>query len=314
MTSHVRFDHYMNDCLYGIQGFYTSGGGVAGRRGDFITSPEVGPLFGAVIARWIEQRWLELGRPEPLPVLDVGSGPGTLVSSLRRVAPPGDVWRIDGVDRAHGRALPERLDGALVVANELLDNLAVRIVERRADGWHELYVRRGSPVLVPLDDADVVLPAALADLPIGRRAPWHRAAHEWVSDVMARGAAGLLVLDYGLATTAELAQRGGWLRTYRRHERGSDPFSDPGRWDITTDIGFDQLPPPLRLVTQRSFLIDHGIEELVEHGRRHWATKAQRPDVEAMVMRSRVRESEALLDTDGLGGWLVGEWRAEPAG
>ena len=46
----IRFDEFMRIALYGSHGFYTTGG-QAGRRGDFITSPEVGPLFGAVLAR-----------------------------------------------------------------------------------------------------------------------------------------------------------------------------------------------------------------------------------------------------------------------
>ena len=46
----VRFDAFMNMALYGPEGFYNVGGR-AGRRGDFITSPEVGPLFGTELAR-----------------------------------------------------------------------------------------------------------------------------------------------------------------------------------------------------------------------------------------------------------------------
>ena len=42
----IRFDEFMRIALYGDHGFYTTGG-QAGRRGDFITSPEIGPLFGA---------------------------------------------------------------------------------------------------------------------------------------------------------------------------------------------------------------------------------------------------------------------------
>jgi len=56
----VPFDRFMADALYGPSGFYTSGGR-AGRRGDFITSPEVGPLFGAVMARYVRAEWARLG-------------------------------------------------------------------------------------------------------------------------------------------------------------------------------------------------------------------------------------------------------------
>ena len=57
-------------------------GGSAGRRGDFITSPEVGPLFGVVIARYLDAEWERIGRPDPFTVVDVGAGPGTLARSV----------------------------------------------------------------------------------------------------------------------------------------------------------------------------------------------------------------------------------------
>ena len=58
----ISFDQYMGLALYGEGGFYQDGG-KAGRRGDFITSPEVGPLFAAVIARYLDDCWNELGCP-----------------------------------------------------------------------------------------------------------------------------------------------------------------------------------------------------------------------------------------------------------
>ena len=61
-----RFDRFMERSLYGPDGFYQRHG-VAGRaRGDFITSPEVGPLFGAVLANALVHWWDELGRPRPV--------------------------------------------------------------------------------------------------------------------------------------------------------------------------------------------------------------------------------------------------------
>ena len=59
----IGFDEYMAQALYapGL-GFYASGAG-AGRRRDFLTSPEVGPLFGAVVARALDAWWDDAGRP-----------------------------------------------------------------------------------------------------------------------------------------------------------------------------------------------------------------------------------------------------------
>ncbi len=80
------FSAFMADALYGPTGFYTAGGG-AGRRRDFVTSPEVGPLFGAVIARALDSWWEELGRPDPFVVVEAGAGPGTLARSILHAGP-----------------------------------------------------------------------------------------------------------------------------------------------------------------------------------------------------------------------------------
>ena len=65
----VPFSEVMEAALYDPDhGFYASGG-VAGRRGDFITSPEVGPLFGAVVARALDSWWGAARRPDPFVVV-----------------------------------------------------------------------------------------------------------------------------------------------------------------------------------------------------------------------------------------------------
>ncbi|MSX16664.1 MAG: hypothetical protein F2805_10120, partial [Actinobacteria bacterium] len=83
----VRFDQFMNEALYGAEGFYTSGVGRAGRRGDFITSPEIGPLFGTVIARALDAWWHDMGSPDDFHIYDVGAGPGGLARSVIAAQP-----------------------------------------------------------------------------------------------------------------------------------------------------------------------------------------------------------------------------------
>jgi SAM-dependent MidA family methyltransferase len=68
--------------LNGEGGFYTTGGRACRRGGDFISSPEVGPLFGKVIARVFDARWKEMGSPSRFDVVECGAGPGTLARSI----------------------------------------------------------------------------------------------------------------------------------------------------------------------------------------------------------------------------------------
>jgi SAM-dependent MidA family methyltransferase len=164
-----------------------------------------------------------------------------------------------------------------------------------------------------------VLSAPLHPLPswlpttasLGARVPIQEQAAEWVDDVRSRLVEGRIVaIDYAVGRTGELAMREwrGWLRTYRNHERGAHYLVDAGMQDITADVCLDQLPPPDAVRSQAQFLKLHGIDDLVEEGRREWAQAAAAPTVRAMTMRSRVREAEALLDPSGLGGFLAVEW------
>ncbi|MBV9410320.1 MAG: SAM-dependent methyltransferase [Acidimicrobiia bacterium] len=74
----LPFDEVVELALYHPEhGFYSRGGG-AGRGRDFLTSPEVGPLFAAVLANALDAWWRELGEPDPFVVVEAGAGPGTL--------------------------------------------------------------------------------------------------------------------------------------------------------------------------------------------------------------------------------------------
>ncbi len=301
----------MERCLYGPDGFYSTSGSAGRRSGDFLTSPEVGPLFGAVLAEMLDDLWHDLGDPDDFVVYDVGCGPGALLKAVA-AARPDRPWRLVGVDRVDAAGadlseLPDDLAGAVVLGNELLDNLPFRIVERHTDGFHEVHVDETqadgpSERLVP---SDVEL-----DIPVDTRAPLLSAAADWVDSVLARNPALVCLIDYGAPTTAELAERGGWLRTYRQHQRGSDPYADPGECDITTDVAWDQLSPTDSLVRQHQFLERWGIDRLVDEGREYWKAHAAAPDLTAIRMRSRVSEVEALVDPAGLGDWWVAIWRA----
>src|SRR3954447_4245599 len=83
----IRFGAFVELALYGHDGFFTQGGG-AGRAGrDFVTSPEVGSLFGACVARALDAEWERQGRPDPFVVAGAGAGNGGLARAVRRAEP-----------------------------------------------------------------------------------------------------------------------------------------------------------------------------------------------------------------------------------
>lgn len=338
----IGFDEYQAHALYapGL-GFYARGGG-AGRRRDFLTSPEVGPLFGAVVARALDAWWDELGQPDPFPLVEAGAGPGTLARTIVSAAPRcgaalhlvlvevGEVQHATHPDAATSRPdLPapgELGDGPVIVlANELLDNLPVRLVERADGVWREVVIEAHRGQLVeghrPLDEVERAWCAQLApDAPDGARLPVQAEGAAWVRDAQALAAGGRVVaIDYARATTAEMAARpwSEWLRTYRAHGVGGHPLEEPGDADITCDVALDQLAlvaPPTLVRTQAEFLRAHGIDELVAEGRARWQELGLAGGLDAIAARSRVTEAEALLDPAGLGGFIAMEWVGSPAG
>lgn len=360
----IPFDRFVDAALYDEEGGFFARGGGAGRAGrDFVTSPEVGVLFGALVARFLDRAWIELGQPDPFVVVDAGAGGGRLTADVLRAGPAcapalrcvlversavlratqRELLTLEPADRAFGPAVrdepdeaprpiegigpivtslpelpaPELPDG-IVIANELVDNLPFRIVERSRGTWREVRVGNENggfaEVVVPASPevaaaADDV--AADAAVPDGARLPVPTATVDWLAEcghLLRRGF--LVVLDYADAA-ASLAARSQheWLRTYRAHQRGGPPLDTPGSQDITVSVPAEHLVTHaaragFRLVeqtTQAEWLAALGIEGLVDDARGLWRERAAVGDLEALAARSRVTEAAALTDPSGLG-------------
>jgi len=353
----IRFDAYVDLALYGDGGFFTAGAG-AGRRADFLTSPEVGPLFGAVLARAIDDEWQRLRRPDPFVVVEGGGGRGALAKAILDAAPAcAPALRYVCVERSPAlraaalELLPaepaENVFGAvvggdldeervvpgtgpvvavlddlplvpvvgMVIANELLDNLPFRLLERHAGTWLEVLVGLDGgalvEVLVEAPPDDVALAAELAPgAADGARIPLQHGAATWIRrahETIARGR--IVVVDYADATPSLAARPWTeWLRTYRGHQRGSGPLDRPGEQDVTCEVAVDQLRAPTTDRSQGEYLRAHGVDDLAAAARAAWDARAHVGDLDALKARSRANEASALTDPSGLGGFRVLEW------
>jgi SAM-dependent MidA family methyltransferase len=284
-------------------------------------------LFGAVLARAIDDVWKQCGEPDNFTIVEVGAGPGTLARSILAAEPRclqnGTYIAVevsetqrqshpDGVVSVSD--MPDRVDNGVIIANELLDNLPFDVWVYD-NGWRQAHVidtPQGFSEVLRNAEVPSVLPSRVKH---GSRAPIHTHAVTWLQkalQTLSRGS--IMCIDYCTPTTAEVASMPWreWLRTYTQHQRGTHYLRDVGDQDITTQVCIDQLVrvrEPDSVRSQSQFLQLWGMTEMVDEGKRVWEESASAPTLAAIKMRSRISESEALLDMSGLGSFTVLEWK-----
>ncbi len=337
----LPFDEFQRMSLYHPLGFF--GGSVlrSQKAGDFLTSPEVSPLFGATLAKLVDQ---ELGRLSVPPaesgvggpplLVEVAAGSGSLLRPLlESLETEVEAWAVEVSPAARealvgivpGRVAESMADvpspiRGVVLANELLDNLPVAIAVRRGPGWRERWVGVDGSDLVLIDAparSEVAEWAERFGLPCpeGGVVEVQLEAGEWMSDVLDRLQAGtLIVVDYG-DMTENLAPRReeGTLRTYRAHHLGPHPLDEPGETDITADVNFtamaaaaESVGAAVEVLRQDDLLAGLGLRAALSELRRDALEAAREGDVmRQMQLKSRTLEAETLMHPRGLGDFRV---------
>ena len=311
----IRFDRFMQMALYepGL-GYYAAGLAKFGAAGDFVTAPEISPLFGDCLARQLDALTAQGCAPR---VLEFGAGNGRLCARLVAALPALERYQIlelsadlrarqqaylDSVLDADAFArlewldrLPSAFDG-IVIANEVLDAMPVRLAEKH-DEWFELGVACRDGALAWRTIApDAALAAAIAsverrtgELPAPYRtefnlnpAPWLRA----LADACRRAV--VLIVDYGYERPDYYhpARRRGTLVCHYRHRVHDNPLWHPGLQDVSAFVDFDAVADaaedcgfrPVGLVTQARFLLANGLLEAAAE--RHAAAASARDRVE----------------------------------
>lgn len=329
----MPFDEFMRQCLYDPHGgFFTSGCVRAGEAADFVTSPEVSRWFGRLVGRWARD-----AAPSPdATLIEVGAGSGSLLEPMidEVGTRPGSVFAVEvspDARRAIGERAPEvivvsRLEDLpqghdiVVVVNELLDNLPVRLVERIGQQWAEL-------VVVSLDGALILehrhvnehlsgwCDEMLGRVPEGALMTAQVGVDSWIRSLLSSSeSVRACVIDYA-GTTAELAgrPRADVVRTYHGQRSGFDFLDRPGATDITVDVNIDVVRRAVaaaggtvEVTDQRSFLMDLGAGDvLVELADREHELARTGDVMGQLTARSEATNLRALLDPGGFGGFSV---------
>jgi SAM-dependent MidA family methyltransferase len=299
----ISFKRYMELSLYapGL-GYYAAGSIKLGKEGDFITAPEISPLFSCAIANALIP---VLTRVKI--VLEVGAGSGRMAADIlnflaAKDALPDEYWILelsadlrerqretikntipDFIDKVKWLdTLPQQFSG-VVVANELLDAMPVQLFQKTENDFNEINVgwdgQKFVFLLCPSSDArlqhrlhEIESVAGAAFTP-GYLSEVNFAAEDWIQSIAERLQQGLILLiDYGFPQHEYYhPQRDqGTLMCHYRHRSHTDPFVYPGLQDITAHVDFTAmadaaLAADLNVVgytNQVSFLMGAGLIDL----------------------------------------------------
>ena len=292
----LPFDRFMAMALYepGL-GYYTGGRRKFGRMpdegSDFVTAPEMSPLFGRTLARQVAQAMTATGCRD---VMEFGAGSGALAAQL--------IAELDALDAGLARyaivelsaelrerqqdrlahwgsrvewldALPDEIE-AVVVGNEVLDAMPVQLIAFDGQVWRErgvvsagegfAFEDRDSPLRPPLDTGFV--PGTVTEIH-----PQAEAFTRTLAGSLKRGAA--FFIDYGFpeAEYYHPQRHGGTLMCHQAHLADADPLLAVGDKDITAHVNFTGIAlagqdaglAVLGYTSQGNFLLNCGIAELL---------------------------------------------------
>ncbi len=255
-------------------GYYMSGDPF-GRGGDFITAPEISQMFGELIGLWCAVQWQAMGGPDPLNLVELGPGRGTLMADMLRaggaaegfveslsislveISPALKTAQEDALVAAKevlkARSLQWWSDFSevpegplLIVANEFLDALPVRQFQKTPKGWRER--------MVGVSDDQKEFRFILADgppeddaIPPDLSAAGARAGDGDILEVrpaaaaLAEAIAGRLARQPGAALFIDYGHAesaaGDTLQAVKDHDF-HDPLAAPGEADLTAHVDF----------------------------------------------------------------------------
>ena len=347
----MTFARFMELALYDPDGgYYRSSEARPGRAGDFLTAPELHPIFGEAVATQLAEIWERLDRPDPLTVAEHGAGTGALAEAVLRglegsgselfdaihyVPVEIDMRRIEAfTDRLAAAGFAERIGitgsgsfTGVVLANEVLDALPVHRIGLRDGRLMERFVgidEGGAFSDLWGEPSTAAIETRLADegveLAEGQSAEVCLAVHDWIRTAVAPLERGLLLcFDYG-APARELydpvRRPGGTVRAFARHRLSDDVHAHVGRQDLTAHVDLTALDDAAGATGLAGVGRTSQAEFLMGNGLEERLREVQASSATTLEEYTRLRSALVrLIDPAGMGGFHVLAYgRAWPEG
>ncbi len=327
----LSFDRTMALALYqpGL-GYYANSsrkfGHMPASGSDFVTAPELSPLFGRALAAQVAQVLQAVGSSQ---VLEFGAGSGalaeTLLDALGDAVTGYAIVDLSGVLRQRQQArlarfgarvhwldtLPTAFSG-VVLGNEVLDAMPVQLLHFDGQAWCERGVAWHDGALAWADRPTQLRPPVDAAFVPGTTTEIHPQAEAFITTlagVLQRGLA--IFIDYGFPEAEYyLPQRhGGTLMCHQAHRADGNPLVDVGAKDITAHVNFTGIAlaaqdaglDVLGYTSQARFLINCGLVPMLET-----ASLAQRGAAQLLISEHEMGELFKVIAVGrGLGDGFV---------
>ncbi len=294
----LSFLQFMQQALYHPRlGYYSAQDRQFGIEGDFITAPEMTPLFGYTLANYIAKVFQTLDHPV---LFEFGAGSGKLMISLLKAleekgALPETyyVLEVSGALKSRqqdalGRELPHLKDkvvfldtlpsepiNGVIVANEILDAMPCGRFSLTEDGLFDVglildeHGEMSETLMAPCEDLQALMPVLSEQQP-PYNSEYHPLVEPWIkslSTLLNQGE--VLLFDYGFLQDEYYhpARHMGTLMCHHRHKSHPNPYQNIGEQDITSHVNFCRVGESaeeagftvLDFLTQADFLLDNGL-------------------------------------------------------
>ncbi len=293
----LPLDKFIDFSLYNKNHGYYMKKNIFGKKGDFITAPNISRLFSEMIAIWIISFWQSLGCPKKFNLIELGAGNGemmkVLIESFQNF--PTFLNSCNFLIHEKSQTLiklqKEKLfknkikwiskiekinkDPSIFIANEFFDALPIKQFKKRNDLWYEKFVNLKNPKKIFFFEKrkDMNKFEKKIDFKISKNQKFIEYSElgltylEKISKIIKKNSGGLLLIDYGY-TDKKMKNT---LQGVSKH-KFANILDNIGNVDITHNINFELFKKYTKklgglknnLTTQKNFLIKMGIKQRAE--------------------------------------------------
>tara|TARA_B100000963_G_scaffold360174_1_gene390050 strand:- start:1729 stop:2775 length:1047 start_codon:yes stop_codon:yes gene_type:complete len=293
----LPLDEFINQCLYDEKFGYYMKKNPFGKKGDFITAPNVSRLFSEMIAVWVVSFWEYLGSPKRFNLIELGAGNGEMMKILLESFQNFPLFLSSCNFIIHEKSpflkkiQKKKLNRSKItwysqmnkikkipsvfIANEFFDALPIKQFKKKDGRWYENYVRCNNSSNISIFEKEIE--EKKIEIEIDYKifknqnfVEYSKVGHEYlkkIAKIIKKNSGGLLIIDYGYANK----KMKDTLQAVSNH-KFANILKDIGEVDITHNINFDTYKNfskrlgglETNITTQREFLIKMGIKERAE--------------------------------------------------